>query len=119
MAIRTRLPIRRDIEIPQGGYWQIPSIVFPDFTPFGGPVDLTGCTVIAQIRPDLKAIDVTNINIEYIDRQTRTIRPYLTRQQTESGALEGYWDLFIQEDDGPWGMPWFEGTVTLNKRVSR
>ena len=114
------LPIKRDIEIPQGDSWRLPfAIRLPDLAAFGFTShDLVGCTARAQIRPGFMGEVIAEMDIDYIDRATRTFRPWLPATET-TGDLEGVWDLQIVEDATGWTRTFYRGSVSMVRQVSR
>lgn len=112
-----------DIEIMQGDTFDdIAVIELPDLSSRGGPSDLTGCTVRAQVRKDQKPTSTlyAEFDVEIIDEVARTIHPTMVPEESALIPRSGYWDLQVEDpsQSPPWIGTVLRGRATLITEVT-
>ena len=107
------------LTIYQGDTFRGPLFTLPDLSSHGGPHDLVGATVTAQVRA--KEVDTTAIatfRVEVVDAAARQVRLWLTPEQTAPiTAKKGVWDVQVSAD-GWVGTP-LRGFAEFPREVTR
>ncbi len=102
------IPGRLDIELYGGDSYLGPLFTLPSLVPFGGPEDLTGATITAEVRSSADASDAYPFTIQPIDLAARQIRLTLSSSDVLDLPPSGVWDLQISQGE-------FVGTVLSGK----
>lgn len=118
------IPGKHDIELYRGDtFRRFPTLsALIDGVP-GDPIDLTGCTVLAQLRESPQATEPLHSFdaeiLDQIDLETRgKIRIELTPAQTTDLPETTFWDLQLTHPNGD-VFTYLVGTVTAEGQVSR
>ena len=92
-------------------------ITLPDLSPFGGPRDLVGASVRAEVRESHWSEEAVEFDVEVLDPVTRRVRLAASPERTLLFPEQGVWDLQV-EKDGWRGTP-LAGKVKKLGEVTR
>lgn len=114
------IPGQYAIQVYQGDSYYGPLVTLPSLVPFGGPADLTGSTLAAQIRESKEedAVVLATFAVNVVDASARQIRLTLTPLQTSTLA-SGDWDLEVTHTSSGWKGTPLAGKVTVIPEVTR
>ncbi len=114
------IPGQLDIQLYKGDSYFGPLITLPSLVGFGGPSDLVGATVTAQIRArEADETPLAEFTMVVVSAAERTVRCTLPPADTASiAAKTGVWDLQIEAPDG-WIGTLLRGKVEFTKEVTR
>lgn len=102
------IPATLNLELYDGDSYRGPVVSLPSLAPFGGPSDLSGASVDAEIRAKADSEVAFPFSVEILDPVARTLRLSLTSAQVSALPRGGVWDLQVSQGA-------FVGTVLAGK----
>ncbi len=117
------LPGVHHLALYQGDHWEQLFTLAEDYgtaeTPDVRPVDLTGCTVAAQIRTNVRSqTPLAVFTATITDPAAGAVRLVLPSAEATKLTRNGVWDLQIT-DTGGRITTWLAGAVEVTREVTR
>lgn len=107
------IPGKYDFGMFWGDTFYGPLFTFPNLAGRGGPSDLTGATVRAELKEDPDSPRITEFEVEIVDPVARQVRMHLDAESAEVSIDKGVWSIEVEKDG--WRGTILAGEVNILK----